>query len=504
MAFLVSIAQAVLTGHNITAVLIAVVAFLTSLTLFSWFKTTVRRGRGNLPPGPPGWPVLGNLPSLAQNAHLQLTAWRGTYGDVFSVKMGLQDAVVVSGKDAIREALVRKAEHFSSRPDLFLLRRNQQHNGLVMSPYGDQWKVLRRFSMSTLRSFGMGTGTMEEKIDMECRHFCTELETMSGQPFDLMHLLHNAVSNIMCSMALGKRFEYGDPMFLRLMEISERGVELFLTAHVFNIYPVLRFFPIVGRQYQEWMDLSEESLKYFMDFIAQHEDSDGQEKARDVIEAFRAKLEEDPGSLPGHSLPHLLGDLFVAGMETTANTLRWGLLYLVTHPDVQTKVQAELDEVVGRDRPPAVSDKPNLPYTEATIMEMQRIRTVVPLSVPHCTTSDTALLGYDIPAGTDVLINLWSLHMDPGSWDNPDKFDPSRFLDGNGQLQTNDSFMPFSTGRRVCLGEQLAKMELFLFLTNMLQQFTFTLPEGARPNFDGVLGVTLRPHPYELLAAKRG
>ncbi|XP_019647854.1 PREDICTED: cytochrome P450 1A1-like [Branchiostoma belcheri] len=114
--------EPLLTGHNITAVLVGVLTFL----LFVIFR--VRKPAG-YPPGPPGWPVLGNLPSLARNAHLQLTAWRGTYGDVFSVKMGLQDAVVVSGMDAIREALVRKAEHFSSRPDLFLMRRNNHRNG---------------------------------------------------------------------------------------------------------------------------------------------------------------------------------------------------------------------------------------------------------------------------------------------------------------------------------------------------------------------------------------
>ncbi|XP_078593032.1 cytochrome P450 2U1-like [Branchiostoma floridae x Branchiostoma japonicum] len=374
-----------------------------------------------------------------------------------------------------------------------------------MRPYGDQWKVLRRFSMSTLRSCGMGTGIMEDKITLECQHFCTALKEKADQPFDLTHLLHNAVANIICSMAIGKRFEYGDPTFLRLMEMVERAMVLFITAHVINIYPVLRFFPVVGRPYKEWMDLSASVHKCIEDIIAQQQKSqDVSDEANTIIDAFTKSVELNLGSLPDQSLIYLLIDLLGAGTDTAGNTLRWGLLYLVTHPDVQTKVQAELDEVVGRDRPPAVSDKPNLPYTEATILEMQRIRTVVPLSVPHCTTSDTALLGYDIPAGTDVLINLWSLHMDPGSWDNPDKFDPSRFLDDNGQLQANDSFMPFSTGRRVCLGEQLAKMELFLFLTNMLQQFTFTLPEGARPNFDGVLGVTLRPHPYELLAVKRG
>ncbi|XP_066280169.1 cytochrome P450 2D3-like [Branchiostoma lanceolatum] len=492
--------EPLLTGHNITAVLVGAVTFLVFVKFV--FRVRVRKPPG-YPPGPPGWPVLGNLASLAQNAHLQLTAWRGTYGDVFSVKMGLQDAVVVSGKDAIREALVRKAEHFSSRPDLFLMHCNNQRNGIAMRPYGLQWKILRRFSTSTLRSCGMGTGVMENKITLECQHFCTALKDKTDQPFDLTNLLHNAVANVICSVAIGKRFEYGDPTFLGLMEIVERALVLFITAHVINIYPVLRFFPVVRGLYTEWMDLTVRTQDCMMDIIEKQKSRNASGEPNNIIDAFTKSVELNPDSLPDHSLMYLLIDLFGAGTETTANTLRWGLLYLMTHPDVQMKVQAELDEVVGRDRPPAVSDKPNLPYTEATIMEMQRIRTVVPLSVPHCTSSDTTLLGYDIPAGTDVLINLWSLHMDPGCWDNPDKFDPGRFLDDNGQLQTHDSFMPFSTGRRVCLGEQLAKMELFLFLTIMLQQFIFKLPEGARPNFDGILGATLRPESFELIAVRR-
>ncbi|XP_078594429.1 cytochrome P450 2D6-like [Branchiostoma floridae x Branchiostoma japonicum] len=137
-------------------------------------------------------------------------------------------------------------------------------------------------------------------------------------------------------------------------------------------------------------------------------------------------------------------------------------------------------------------------------METMRIRTPAPLA-GHATTQEVKVQGYDIPEGTKVLMNLHSLHMDPAYWPDPDRFDPERFLDVEGNvINKPESFMPFGGGRRGCLGDQLARMELFLFFTTLLQSFTFKAPEGAPPpNTDGVLGLMLKPHPFQLCAIPR-
>ncbi|XP_072041358.1 cytochrome P450 2U1-like [Amphiura filiformis] len=188
-----------------------------------------------------------------------------------------------------------------------------------------------------------------------------------------------------------------------------------------------------------------------------------------------------------------VGDLFGAATETTSTTLKWGLLYMVLQPDIQENVQAELDSVAQRNRMPSLKDRPQLPYTEATLLEIQRIGSVAPLGVPRATTIDTKLCGFDIPQGTMVIPNLWAIHHDERIWKEAESFKPERFLDSDGKVNRREELIPFSIGKRKCLGEQLALMELFLIFTHLLHRFSFRLPEGAQPSLEPEMGMTLVP-----------
>ncbi|XP_013914382.1 PREDICTED: cytochrome P450 2U1 [Thamnophis sirtalis] len=168
------------------------------------------------------------------------------------------------------------------------------------------------------------------------------------------------------------------------------------------------------------------------------------------------------------------------------------------------KVQEEIELVIGCNRPPTLADKAHMPFTEATIMEVQRMTVVVPLSIPRMASETTELQGYIIPKGSVIIPNLWSVHRDPNKWENPNDFCPARFLDENGQLLKKETFIPFGIGKRVCMGEQLAKMELFLMFVSLLQSFTFIYPEDLKkPPMEGRFGLTLAPFPFKLIALKR-
>ncbi|XP_006816322.1 cytochrome P450 2U1-like, partial [Saccoglossus kowalevskii] len=144
-------------------------------------------------------------------------------------------------------------------------------------------------------------------------------------------------------------------------------------------------------------------------------------------------------------LKYTLADLFAAGTETTATTLKWGLLLMVLHPEIQDRVFNEIDQVVGENRLPRLDDRKNLPYTEATLLEIQRFGSIAPFTLPHCALKDTSLGGYNIPKGTEVIILLWSIHKEPTIWPDPDKFDPMRFYDEkNNAVKKSENFMPFS------------------------------------------------------------
>ncbi|KAL3047707.1 hypothetical protein OYC64_021814 [Pagothenia borchgrevinki] len=196
-------------------------------------------------------------------------------------------------------------------------------------------------------------------------------------------------------------------------------------------------------------------------------------------------------------------DLFGAGTETTSTTLRWGVLYMAKYTEIQEKVQEEIDSVIGQSREPSMEDRPNMPYTDAVIHEIQRIGNVVPLNLPHVTNRDVQIGGYTIPKGVMVMPNLTSVLFDKNEWETPNTFNPGHFLNKEGKFVKRAAFIPFSVGKRVCLGENLARMELFLLFTSCLQRFTFSMPPGVEAVFKPRFSITLSPQPYQICATLR-
>ncbi|XP_035661541.1 cytochrome P450 2U1-like [Branchiostoma floridae] len=306
-------------------------------------------------------------------------------------------------------------------------------------------------------------------------------------------------------MAFGKRYDYEDETFRELTKaIATISIELG-AGHITSVFPLLRFVPVVNRPIIKALEASSKVKNVMREEISRHREHLDRENPRDFLDLCLLELEqqEKVEGLTEENVFHMAQDLFLGGTDTTANTLTWSLLYMTLNPDVQNKVHEELDAVVGESLP-ALSHRSQLPYVNACLLETMRIRTIVPLA-SHATTQEVKVQGYDIPKGTQVMMNMYSLHMDPAYWPDPDRFDPERFLDAEGNvIKKPESFMPFSGGRRVCLGEQLARMELFLFFSTLLQSFTFKTPVGAPPpNTDGIPGLTFMPHPFQLLAIER-
>lgn len=235
----------------------------------------------------------------------------------------------------------------------------------------------------------------------------------------------------------------------------------------------MRYFPGKHKEFSERIN----DIKYFiLEKIKEHQESLDHNNPRDYIDCFLSRMEQEKHN-PGteFDLENLVvcgSNLFTAGTETTSSTLRFGLLLLMKYPEVQAKVQEEIDRVIGRNQMPCMSDKMKLPYTEATLHEIQRYITLLPSNLPHAVAQDTKFRQYVIPKGTTILPLLSSVLFDGKEFPNPDKFDPGHFLDKNGCFRKTDYFVPFSLGKRVCVGEGLARMELFLFFTTILQNFS--------------------------------
>ncbi|XP_041061779.1 cytochrome P450 2K6-like [Carcharodon carcharias] len=185
-------------------------------------------------------------------------------------------------------------------------------------------------------------------------------------------------------------------------------------------------------------------------------------------------------------------------METTSTTIRWGMLLMMKYPEIQRKVHEEIISVVGSERSPRAEDRKNLAYTDAVIHEIQRFGDILPLNVTHETTVDLNFKGFFIPKGTHVIPLLSSVLYDKTQWEKPNEFNPSHFLDAEGKFVKRDAFMPFSAGRRACVGETLAKMELFLFFTALIQKFKFQVPPNViELGLESGVGLTSSPkYPY--------
>ncbi|XP_038077368.1 cytochrome P450 2J6-like isoform X2 [Patiria miniata] len=412
--------------------------------------------------------------------------------------------VVLHGYDTIKEAFSQ--QQLSARPRLYTSEKVRPGVGVITSS-GDTWTELRRFALTVLRGLGVGKSIFEDNIATEAEFLMEEWKKHEGTAFNPRHSIANAVSNVICSAVFGRRFQYTDAVFRRLLKCNDDIAEGAGTGGALEFswfISRLTFLPFVSK----YVASVRQSYNTISSMVREHNRDYDSQDLRDFIDAFLKKKEEQQGSSSSvfldENLMNVVGDLFFAGSETTTTTLRWMLLYMMLNPEVQTRVQRELDDVTGRNRFPRVSDKPQLPYTEAVICELQRVATIAPLAVPHSCSEDTKILGYDVPKGTILVSNLWYDHFDPTIWEDPTAFRPERFLDPDGKLVSREELNPFGIGRRICLGEHLARMELFIFFTRLLHHFTFKKPEDAPPlSLNGISGGTWSPVNFQVCAMSR-
>ncbi|XP_060244957.1 cytochrome P450 2D26-like isoform X2 [Meriones unguiculatus] len=446
-----------LAGENLWPALIFTAIFLFLLDLMHRPKFWTSR----YPPGPMPLPVLGNLLQLdLENMPYTMSKLRQRYGDVFSLQLAWKPMVVINGLKAVREVLVTCGEDTSDRPLLPIYN----HLG-----YGPKSKE-HHFNPSTL--------------------------------------LSKAVSNVIASLVYARRYDYEDPFFNWMLKTLKEsfGEDTGFIAKVLNAFSWLLRIPGLPQKVLPKVTSFIASLDTML--IKHKKTWDPAQPPRDLTDAFLTEMEKAKGnpesSFNERNLRMVVAILFMAGIVTTSTTLSWALLLMILHPDVQRRVQKEIDEVIGQARHPEMADQAHMPYTNAVVHEVQRFADIVPMNVAHMTSRDIEFQGFRIPKGTTLIPNLSSVLKDETVWEKPLQFHPEHFLDAQGHFVKHEAFMPFSAGRRVCLGEPLARMELFLFFTCLLQRFSFSVPEGQpQPSDYGIFTLPVTPKPYQLCAVVR-
>uniref|UniRef100_A0A3Q2FQG3 Cytochrome P450 2G1-like n=1 Tax=Cyprinodon variegatus TaxID=28743 RepID=A0A3Q2FQG3_CYPVA len=520
-----------------------------------WFFSVKNQQSYRLPPGPNPLPLIGNLPQIDKNApfktFLELSK---TYGPVMTLYLGWQRVVVLVGYDTVKEALVDQADDFTGRaPVPFLYKATKgfgkQSNFAFSNAHfcstgigisnGERWRQLRRFTLTTLRDFGMGRKGMEEWIQEESKHLRAQIRKYKGgkknniwtyyficersllgfflflppgKPFDPTILLSRTVSNVICCLVFGQRFSYEDKQFQNLLSSISKFIRFNSSPSgmLYNIFPsVMERLPGPHQSVFAGIDQIRDFIKIK---IQEHKETLDPSSPRDFIDCFliRAHQEKDNPSTEFHydNLLSTVLNLFGAGTETTSSTIRYALSVLMKHKDIQEKMQEEINTVIGRDRCPSMEDRKSLPFTDAVIHEVQRFLDIVPFSLPHYALEDISFRGYSwttslfLNCGTSVIPFLHSVLKDEKQWATPFSFNPQHFLDQNGKFQKLPAFLPFSAGKRSCVGESLARMELFIFLVTLLQDFRFSCPGGPDsidliPEYSTFANV---PRSYDIIA----
>lgn len=486
-------------------------AILTIVIVILLLALLVPRWRAsNYPPGPFSWPFIGNqsllrrLTSELGAQHLAFLELSKRYGsNVISLRLGTTKTLIASGNKAIQTIL--NNEEFDGRPwnEFIKLRNMGKKNGITMND-GAEWKDLRGWMIRTLKTVGFGRREMSEMIKDELLVILDNLK--EGGVVRIKPLLAPSVINVLWTVATGKRLCEGPRLqyFIDLMERRSRAFDM--VGGVLSAFPWIRYVAPETSGYNLIFTLNNELKGFLMEAITEHKKKYVPGSEADLIDMFLREMfeAEEAGSVfTEEQLVMILIDLFLAGCTTTTTSLDFLFLNMLVHQDVQRKVQEEIDSVIPPGRLPDVDDRAKLPYTEAVLSESLRMWPVFPVIGPRRVLRDTTVENYRIPKDSSILLNIYSVNMDPNLFDDPHTFKPDRFLK-NGVYETDENVIVFGKGRRRCPGVILARSALFLLFVGIMQKYNFLPVPGKGPSVvQFVPGLTISPKPYELLVVPR-
>lgn len=503
-----------------TWIIIAVISGLGMWKVLTW-----RHSQLDHFPHPKRSPIVGNLFQVELNRpEFRFIEWSKQLGDVFSLQLLGKSVLVLNSYECIHEALVKKGDQFAGRPQDYSFRvgfLTYNFQDIIYSNPCPIWHTLRKICHSNIKMFGTGMQRIEDINITITQAMLTQFQAMKGKSFDPKEIVFNSIMNAITMLLMERKYETTDEIFRRMVELEQlaaasmsasgKGLEL-------DLLPWLRFF---GNSTYKSMKELKENRDVIWDLLKEDLMSAETGKCTNIYENTNQGLigtlfrefsvaKNTQNQLKEHHLKMASMDMLSAGITTTFNTFYAYLNIISQHPNIQSKLSQEVDTIVEPNQRVSLKHKKDMPFTQATLLELLRYTTVVPLSVPHCTLSSTSIGNKVVPPGVTVLANIWALHHDERFWDEPYKFKPERFLDDEGQLldSSHDNrhhLMPFSAGPRVCLGEVLAMARLFLFIASVAQQFTIT--QGAKQvSCDSRKlkhGVILSSEDFEIIATER-
>ena len=473
---------------------------------------TMTKTNHNLPPGPTSVPLLGNILSFI-NASFQesIEKWYKVYGSIFTISIGSTRMVFLNDIDVLNEAFVKRGAAASGRPFLHSFDIATMGSAdILMVSYGDLWKFQRKLATQSIRQYLSGN-QIDQRVHEALTPVISDILDKQEQPFNPKEHISLSVMNVLNGICFGSVMDIKDKDFLRMLHTFDRLNQISGSGFLEDFIPPLRKMPT--KNFKEFLGLFDWFNKFITRKIDQHKVEFDPNDIRDLTDNMilaKQQADEDPDSPISKQFTDVhaiqtLGDVFAGGVDTSRTQLGWILLVVAARQDIQKKLHEEIDDVVG-DKIPGKEHRSKLVYLEAVVLETVRMYPVAPLGVPHETMEDMSVAGYVIPKKTLTVSNQMAILHDPAHWTDPYEFKPERFLcESDTKLAPrNQSFIAFSLGHRVCLGESMAKLQMILTLAGLLQKLTFHLPSGVTADLsNNVNGFLNTPRHYEIVAKSR-
>lgn len=508
--------SAVTSFVGVDTILVGALVFLCGVKLLqSWPIKRTKSSDTETLPGPRGVPVLGYLPFLnADRPFDTFTQLRKKYGDIFQIRMGSMPVVVVNGKRALRECLVRHSEAFAGRPAFKSFQAHCKGESLAFADISPKWRLHHKLCAQGMGEMIRHKENIESVMNSVIARAVLGVVSRGSKPVDPHSVFRTLAFDIATTMCFGRNSTTAeDEMCKKVKEKLDELVALRKKVQSADIMPwtqrfVQRDFDKFGQLLVDYENLMQEKTEKVLNDTEDH--SLCAVRALNLIGKNNSEVMGEVG-LSHYRLLQSTQDIIAAGADTVGNLPNWLVLYMIHFPEVQRRIQEEIDIVLGSksnsSRPPNGADLIQMPYTEAVITEVARHVGIVPLSIPHKTTKDVTIDNYLIKKDTMVFANIYSAAHDLDTWEDPEKFNPDRFLTEEGTMNRSlaENWPMFGYGKRRCLGEKYGRLETFLIVVSFLKRFSVRAVPGQElpPLGKGRMDINIEPEPCEIIFEDR-
>ncbi|XP_009793557.1 geraniol 8-hydroxylase-like [Nicotiana sylvestris] len=462
---------------------------LLAWTLFQCISCLLVTNRSNkkLPPGPIPLPLIGNLHNiLGGQPHQSLAKLADKFGPIISLKLGQITTVVISSSAVAKEIIQKQDLAFSSRtiPDA-IHAINQYQFSVIWLPVDTRWRSLRKIMNTYIFSgnkLDANQHLRSQKIQdlIAYCHRCSQTRDAVSIGQVAFETSMNILSSIIFSKDVVDHYANLGKEFKDLVcKISEESGK----PNLADYYPVLKRIDPQGirRRLSKHLNILLEQIEGLIDERLEQRRKSSTSNSTDVLDVLLNISQEDPQAIDRNHIERLCLDLFIAGTDTTSNTLEWAMVEIMRKPYIMDKAKAELAEVIGKGKVIEEADVIHLPYLQCIVKETLRIHPTVPLLIRKVDQNVEAC-GYFIPKDSQVIVHLWSIGRDPTIWEEPLVFKPERFWGSKIDVRGQDfELIPFGVGRRICPGLPLAARTLSVMLGSLLNSFDWKAEGDIAP-----------------------